>query len=153
MTTLPPPVNPEVTTPIITNPDLTGQPGLLPETTPPAVITNPDLTQPPINSDQTSSPPTNQETTPPPAILPEGQQTTQAPATEPPQSATTIVPNLPADFPTPSTLSQAIAETGFPMPPLNVDSNNDGPQTGKEKSAQFTKILLFNVLKFRDFSV
>jgi hypothetical protein len=73
-------------------------------------------------------------TTQPPFISPE--QTTLALTINPEQTtlASTQNPaitNIPETFPTPAPLETTIAETGFPMPPLNVDSSRDGPQIGR----------------------
>lgn len=49
-----------------------------------------------------------------------------------PQSTPLTATGIPETFPTPVPLETTIAETGFPIPPLTVDSNRDGgPQTGK----------------------
>lgn len=48
------------------------------------------------------------------------------------QTTIAVVTGIPETFPTPAPLETPTSETGFPIPPLNVDSNRDaGPQTGK----------------------
>jgi hypothetical protein len=96
----------------------------------PDVTTLNGQTLPPINPEIVTQPNIIPElTTLTPTLVPDIQ--TIAPLNPIDSTVNPALTNIPETFPTPIPLETTIAETGFPLPPINVDSSRDGPQIGK----------------------